>query len=303
MSLEVQEKVLLALLFDKPLRDAFFINKQKALQKFSLSLDEIEDFLVIQEEGLLFDAQLRIDLILSQLAKQLPLTFSLLSSFEQGLIQLQPLITVDFVLQPLNKRLRYFTLMLEPIILSLPYLSQADADCCCAIFLCEKERVLQADLLRNKVMNTDKSSSISESQIVQGRLYLCEHVSTTLIPLSFIALQQLLKVYDNSDIWQSLRQSPLTSNERLYLLNHYDPRLLCTKALISYQSTIETIIDYKTIELAEGFLPLLAYINGEYTLQYILNELKAVGADSDMLESIKLRFLDLIQQSFIKTVN
>ena len=84
MSFAEQERALFDLLFDTALRERFIKNDSIALTEYQLTTEELADFAVINPHGLALDANVRVDLILGQWCRTLPLTFSLLSSLKGG---------------------------------------------------------------------------------------------------------------------------------------------------------------------------------------------------------------------------
>jgi len=297
MSLAIQEHVMLSLLFDKKLREAFCKNKKTALLNVGLDDEELNDFMDIDIHGLMFDASLRVDLILSQMAKQLPMTFTLFSSFDRGLLLLQELIDIDFILTPTHQRLSCVVGKIEMLFSRVSFISQADYSFCISLFHCEKNRLLSAE----KIRRPDAMPSDRASGLIAGNIRLSHDVSIALLPLSFSTLENRLQCCD-VQLWRKISADPFTQQQRLDLQLQRDPRLLLTKAVLSYSSIIEKIVEYKTIELPEGFASLMPYVNGDNNVEFILEQLKQAGADQPLIKVINQHFLQLIKEGYIELV-
>ena len=74
-----QERLLFDLVFNDKVRQLFATQPQKLFANYQLSTQEQADFTGINPHALALDVRVRVDLILSQWCRSLPLTFSLVS--------------------------------------------------------------------------------------------------------------------------------------------------------------------------------------------------------------------------------
>ena len=100
MSFAAQERLLLELLFDDTIRQRFIDNTDSFLADYQLEQHEINDFKTIRVEALQVDASMRRHLFLSHLSLSMPVTFSLLSSFENGIKLLKENVNAELMLSP-----------------------------------------------------------------------------------------------------------------------------------------------------------------------------------------------------------
>ena len=85
MSFEAQEQVLLDLLFDQTTRENFRTDIEATLAKYDLDKNEINDFKTIRPDALELDANMRTNLFIAHICRSFPVSFSLVSSFNNGI--------------------------------------------------------------------------------------------------------------------------------------------------------------------------------------------------------------------------
>jgi len=95
MSFREQERALFDLLFDQSLRENFCKDSTNAFSDYELDDDELNDFKEIRPGALELDASMRGYLILTHICRQFPVTFSLVSSLQNGIDLLQGLINLQ----------------------------------------------------------------------------------------------------------------------------------------------------------------------------------------------------------------
>jgi hypothetical protein len=299
MSLQQQEQVMLALLFDESFRDAFCSNKTQALARFPLSDEEKNDFFCIKNAGLQFDAQLRIDLILSQLTRHFPLTFTLLSSFSGGMQHLKKIINVAYIQQKPADRAVYIARQIASFFSQCPFASQQDYDACTGIFHSEQQRAI---LIRQLTVaeTVPPLSAYMPLPLLwqQQKITLANYVSAVVLPMPYESLKAQLAIEPVCDLWQRMKEKPLTPSARQSMWQQADARVFISQAYVACHSSCERVIDFKTAEVSEGFAPLFNYINGEYTVDYILQQLALAGANTAMVKGIESSFKTLLENGY-----
>ena len=120
MSFAEQERALFDLLFDTALRERFIKNDSIALTEYQLTTEELADFAVINPHGLALDANVRVDLILGQWCRTLPLTFSLLSSLTGGLLLLRRFVDSQTMRHAPIERVVFFATRLRQALIAEP---------------------------------------------------------------------------------------------------------------------------------------------------------------------------------------
>lgn len=296
-----QEHALFDLLFDDGLRTDFCRRGLAALMEYELPTAALQDFAVIRPDALAFDARLRTDLILAQFCRSFPLSFSLLSSFAEGLALVKSLIDSATMRQPSLSRLSFFgkrlrQLALERLDLEPELLALIDAE---LAMLATSQRLKQ-DVLDGVTPAT--TPALADNWLAAA-LDINSFVSVTLLPQSYDRLKQQLCPFSGSELWRHLNKNPLSASQRRQLLAEAEPRLLVCKAYIRHDSRCEPVIDQQTVELSEGFAPLLDHIDGSVSVNDILAQLKHLGASMAMLQSIAGGFRQLLKQGMLEPAN
>ena len=105
-----------------------------------------------------------------------------------------------------------------------------------------------------------------------------------------------------SSLWRHLSNTPLSNKELERVFSSDDPRLLVTRAYVESHSNFDPVIDQKIIELPEGFNFLFQYIDGDYSINHILEKMKQTGAEEKMVQSIRTAFIQLLELGMLTFV-
>lgn len=299
MSFAVQEQLLLALLFDKPLRDRYLADAAGVLANYDLTPEERQDFLVIRTDGLQFDANLRIDLILSQQAKTWPITFALLSSFAGGLTTLNSLVDMDYIRQHPAWRPVHFGQGLRGLLLQQPGVSRQELALVNAVFEAELGMAYTAAALKEEGAAATGAGSLPTGW-QNDRVSLAPHTTAAVIPLPYARLKQALCPCEGPSLWHHLLVQPVAEEFRRQLLSRPDVRLLLARACRADNSATDPVIEYVTMEMPEGFAPLFQYVNGENSVAAILAEMHKAGAPAVLLDSIEAGFRQLLERGLLQ---
>jgi hypothetical protein len=302
MSFVEQEQALLDLLFKPQLRADFCQNSVKALAEYELDEAELNDFLAIRPDALELDATIRIDLILSQMSRQYPVTFGLLLSFANGLQCLQSLVDSALMRSKPLERNVYFGSRLREKITTLTYQSKQEYAFVNAILEAELAMVFTSSHLKEAVINEQVPANIPSAlpaNWLDLPIKLAAFVSAGVIPLPYLQLKQVFCPCEGLELWRQLNVSPITAVQRIQAFKQPDVRLLLARASVSHASRCESTIDFSTVELSEGFAPLFQYVDGEHSVAVIIDQLKQAGAQEEMLESIRSRFMQLLEQGML----
>lgn len=303
MSFEQQEQVLFDLLFDTHLRDLFCQDQANALKDYDLDEAERNDFKSIRPEALQLDAAMRADLILSHICKSFPVSFSMVSSFPSGLETLTQLIDRE-------------TMQARPIERAVVFGNRLAQRFSEFTFSSEHEQAVAMALLEAELGMAWTGSSLKQHLLEQGvapeenpqlepdwlsrPVKLAAYVSASVLPQSFTLIKQRLCKVEDDCLWRYLNETPLSASVRKKTLLTDDPRLLVTRAITGRVSRCEPVIEHITMELSEGFAPLFQHVNGSMSVRQILQQLKQIGAEQPMLESIQSAFQQLLESGMLE---
>ena len=219
MSFRAQEHALFDLLFDAALRERFCREPRQALAAYGLSEAEQRDFDAIRPDGLRFDAELRVDLILAQACRTYPLTFSLASSLPDGIAQLRELVDVQTMRTPPYERFTRFGMRYRERLAAalakagLPSAIQADW---LAIVDVEVGMAWTAAGLRQIAVGALLPEEPDEppADWADRPVKVAAHVSASMLPAPYSALKQALCPCTGSGLWHHLGQQPLQASLR-----------------------------------------------------------------------------------------
>ena len=304
MSFCEQQRVLFKLLFDQELQQAFIADKKKALAGFDLTAQEQQDFMTVRTDALLMDASMRRQLILSQFAKLMPLSFSLISSIENGIALLNEAINVQVMSEAAEKRVLTYAAQIK----------QAIAHHSIAVFATEQERQAFENILALEVAMLTSAAELRQKQLAglyveitpefyeeedalwqNTRLDLAPFVAANVINQPYMHLKQKLCPKQGSALWRHLQVNPLPGFLREDELAVDNGRLLVSRATVTHASDIDPVIDHITVELGLGFAPMFSYIDGTMTVTQMLQQLLHAGAPDALCDSVKSGFYQLLQ--------
>lgn len=303
MSFAEQERALFDLLFDSDVRDSFCNDSIAALKQYDLTDEELNDFSVIRIDALQLDARIRADLLLSHFCRAFPVSFSLIASFDGGLEFLKSLIDIETMRTEVLDRTTTLGKRLGQGLTSFKFHSKEEQTKVSAILEAElgmawtaaslKREMLENGQLHIGAMNLDENWS-------SKHIKLAPYVCAAMIPDSYEAVKNSLCSTDGGDLWRNINKKQLTAAQRQTLLGKDDPRLFIARAHISHMSRCEPTVEQKTAELSEGFAPLFQHVNGSVSVDYILQQLQQIGAQQQMLQSIKATFKQLLENEMLE---
>lgn len=303
MSYQEQERALFDLLFDSTVRENFCKESTAALYQYDLSEEEQNDFTVIRPDALELDAKIRADLLLSHFCRAFPVSFSIISSFDIGLDVLKGLIDVETMRATTAERATFFGRRIGESLTLFSFSSPEEQAKVSAILEAELGMAWTSASLKQEVLENGQlhiKSSRIEPDWSSKNIKLAPYVCAALIPESYEKLKNLFCPESDCDLWRSLSKKPLAASRRKKILEKDEPRLFVARAHVSHMSRCEPTIDQKTAELSEGFAPLFQHVNGTVSVDHILQQLKQIGAQDGMLQSIKATFKQLLENEMLE---
>jgi len=311
MSFAEQERALFDLLFDQPLRDDFCARSAAALSDYQLTATERADFKRIRPEGLMVDVALRADQILVHLCRQFPLTFSLVSSLSNGMELLRKLVNRQTMLQLPEDRATQFGLQLQE------QLEELVADCdptlqvMLGASLATELGLTWTSAILKKQPPADQTSAentripdtkMTDSYWIDRPITLAAQVAATLLPQPYTVIKEQLCPVDSIQLWAHLSKNPLTQPKIKTALNTKQPSLFISRAYFSKITPCETQVGQVTLELNDGFAPLLQQIDGKNSVNQIIEQLVDIGASDSIVAGVKTGFKQLLESSIIEVV-
>ena len=302
MSFEQQERVLFDLLFDHNLRKAFCSDQISALKQYDLDDHELEDFKSIRPDALKLDAAMRANLILSHICKSFPISFSISSSFPKGLEILNQLIDVETMSSKPIERATVFGNRLGQHYPNFAFSSDQERAIATAILEAELGMAWTSASLKQVVLQGGEIPQTTplEQNWLNRAIKLAPYVSASVLPQSYAKIKQRLCKVEDDCLWRHLNKTALAVSVRKKTLQTNDPRLLVARAQVQRMSKCEPVIEYATMELSEGFAPLFQHVNGTMSVAQILAQLRQIGAQEQMLNSIQLAFEQMLQGGMLE---
>ncbi|RKZ43839.1 MAG: hypothetical protein DRQ58_12085 [Gammaproteobacteria bacterium] len=311
MSFLEQERALFDLLFDQSLRENFCKGSTTAFSEYELDDGEIEDFKEIRPDAIELDASMRTYLILTHICRQFPVSFSLVSSLQNGISLLQGLINLQTMRCHPTERATVFTSQLREELSAPEYSCEFDSDkelgMITAILEAELGMAWTSAILKQKVLegklpskNMPDDFKSNDEDWLNKPIKLASYVSAVIIPQSYVKLKQTLCPCEDTGLWAHLSKTQLSASLRSKTLAYEDPRLFITRAHISTLSRCEPTVDHQTAELTEGFAPLFQHVNGTNTTGQILAQLKQAGAADEILQGVEAGFHQLLTSGILK---
>ncbi len=302
MSFLEQERALFDLLFDSTVRENFCRDSVVALKQYELSEDERNDFTEIRSDALELDAEIRADLLLSYFCRAFPVSFSIVSSFDGGLDVLKSLIDVETMRTETVDRATLFGRRLGESLNTLSFDSSDEQVKISAILEAELGMVWTGGSLKREVLENGELY-IKVPQLndwSEKNIKLAPYVCAAIIPASFETLKKSFCPDTDCDLWRNLNKKPFAAKQRKKILENDDPILFVARAYVSLMSRCEPTINQKTFELSEGFASLFQHVNGSVSVDYILEQLKQIGAQDQMLQGIKSTFKQLLESEMLE---
>lgn len=302
MSFAVQEQLLFDLLFDRDLRERFGKSPMAALAGYDLDESERQDFAVIRHDALELDASMRAGLVLSQFCRAFPLSFSIVSSLANGLELLRRLIDTQTMRTPPLERVTGFGIRLKEGLSGQDFGSSREKALAISVLEAELGMVWTGAALKADVMQ-GKPVSVSPVAIGPDWLMrpagLAPFVSAAIIPDAYQHLKTALCPHMGAELWRHLNRTPLTQAQRQQILQLSNPRILVARAEVCHVSRCEPTVEHRTVELSEGFAPLLQHVNGVTSVSAILMQLRRAGAPEPLLDGVQTGFRQLLENGML----
>jgi len=303
MSFREQERALFDLLFDQSLRENFCKDSTTAFSEYELDDDELNDFKEIRPGALELDASMRGYLILTHICRQFPVTFSLVSSLQNGIDLLQGLINLQTMRCHPTKRATVFASQLREQLPACKIDSDKELAMITAILEAELGMAWTSATLKQKVLEgelpSENINQIDEDWLNEP-IKLAAYVSAAIIPQSYVKLKKALCPCEDTDLWAHLSKTQISASLRKKTLANEEPKLFITRAHVSTLSRCEPTVDHQTAELAEGFAPLFQHVNGTNTTGQILENLKQAGAADEILQGVEAGFQQLLTSGMLE---
>ncbi|NOQ36978.1 MAG: hypothetical protein GQ569_13995 [Methylococcaceae bacterium] len=304
MSFAEQERALFDLIFDHPLREQFCDIGLNALISYQLSDEEREDFSTIRPEALALDAQIRINLILSRFCRELPLSFGMVSSLKNGKAMLQALVDTQTMTSSAEERVPIFATRLREKLVSYPFPSIPEHQLAMAITEAELSMASTAKQLKAAVLKgfVPKSNLEIPEDCLDKPAKIADYVSVSVIPQSYSHLKTVLCPYALDELWKHLSHNPLSASQRREALQNQEPRLLIARAHIHRMSQCAPEVKHHTVELSDGFAALLHHLDGNNSINEVLEQFQQAGAPEQMIQGVRNGFLQLWKSEMLTLV-
>lgn len=305
MSFKEQERALFDLLFDKKLREDFCIDQGSALSAYELNESELLDFAEIRPEALKFDAKLRADLLLSQICQIFPITFSVVSSLENGLEILKQLINTQTMRTAPTERATLMGKILREQLTEFTYDTPAEKPLIIAILEAELGMAWTAATLKRFVLEggtTEENNSSVPENWMNRPIKLASYVSASVLPQPYTSLKSQICSHPTGKLWNHISRNPVSKSLRQKIFQKEDPMLLVARAMVSHPSRCAPTVEHKTVELIEGFAHLFQHVNGSMSVEQILAELKQAGAPEQIIQSVQNGFFQLLENEMLETI-
>ena len=302
MSFEQQEKVLLDLLFDHSIRENFRNDIEATLAKYDLNENEINDFKTIRPDALEIDANMRTNLFIAHICRSFPVTFSIVSSFNNGIELLKKLVDAELMHTPPIERTTVYGTRLREQLVTLKFNNPNEQRIINAILEAELGMAWTAATLKQVVLEKGLADDIQQgdkSNWSSRPIKLASYVSAAMLPQPYTKLKQKLCPKTKCDLWTEISKTPVNADKRSKVLQQEDPRLLIARAQVNHLSQCEPSIDHQTIELSEGFAHLFQHVNGTASIDQILAAFSQAGAPAPLLQSVKTGFKELFDKGML----
>lgn len=303
MSLKAQENVLFELLFDDDFREEYSQNAASALSLYGLTSDEVNDFLPLRLDALELEADVRKRMILSQICSQAPLSIAMLSSFENGLDIAKKIIKPFIVRAIVSERCSLFLQQLIFLKDELLFFNEQDQILFTQILkleLCFAKQLSHSNLHHLRQCKDDEDNAAKNSNIECDKaLVLSPLLGVNYLPLSYWQIKKELCAVDSHLLWRELQETPILIEQRLGLftaMSEDSSKCIISLARLLQSSPTDPKTDLHIIEMIDGFLPLLNKVNGERSLNDILQLFESAGASADMIQKVIQGFETLFQE-------
>lgn len=303
MSFAEQERVLFDLLFDSELRENFSRQGVEALSAYALDDAERRDFSVVRSDALEMDARMRRDLLLTHVCRSYPVSFAVVSSLPGGLDLIKGLIDTETMRSPPLERLVVFGRRLRDSLARQGLVNEAELPRTAAIVEAELGMSWTAAALKGEMLSGGEAPNDSGTVPVdwcEHPVCLGDYVSASILPGPYDELKSAFCHAGDTQLWNYLKQSPVSKTQRRRILDRENPRLLVLRATVKHKSLCEPVVEHRTVELSEGFAPLLQHIDGSTAVDKLLQQFSQAGADEKLLAGVKAGFRQLYENGMLR---
>jgi hypothetical protein len=298
VSLAEAERALIDLLFDASLRRAFFADR--GLAAYELSDEERADFAALSETGLELDAGMRRDLMLARLARHFPLTFSIASAQPGGLAIARGLVGPAYVRAPRASRTARFGESLRDELSGLAFANDRERAFSLAFVEVEVAMAWAAARLRELALRGESQPEAPRQlpdDWAERPLVLAPHLCVAVLPRSRAALTEELCPVEPDQLWARLEHAPLPPLRLATALAHEAPRLFVARAVLLRASRCEATVEHLTLELSDGFAPLLRALDGKRSASALLARLSSAPAST--IEGVRAGLRTLLERGML----
>jgi hypothetical protein len=305
MSLEEAERALVDLLFDEAQRAAFFADRAAALAGYALDAEEQADFAALSQPGLELDATMRRDLMLARLSRSFPLSFSIGSALPGGLALLRRLVGPAYARAPRATRSARFGETLRAELAGLSFASDRERALALAFVDTEVAMAWAAARLREQALSgsppapAGRSAAPLAADWAARPLALAPHLCMAVLPRSRAALERELCPVELDQLWARLERVPLPAGRLAAALASEQPRLFMARAVLVRASRCEATVEQVTLELSDGFAPLLRALDGSRSADALLSRLAASSAPVATLEAVRAGLRTLLERGML----
>jgi hypothetical protein len=298
MSLEEAERALIDLLFDESLRGAFF--KDRSLSAYALSDEERADFAALSEVGLELDASMRRDLMLARLARHFPLSFSIASALPGGLALVRRLVGPAYARAPRASRTARFGESLRDELSELSFATDRERAFSLAFVEVEVAMAWAAARLRELALageSQPEPACVLPEDWAERPLVLAPHLCVAVLPRSRAALATELCPVGPDQLWARLEHAPLPPLRLATVLASEAPRLFIARAVLLRASRCEATVEHVTMELSDGFAPLLRALDGKRSASALLARLSSAPAST--IDAVRAGLRTLLERGML----
>lgn len=303
MSLAEQERAMFDLLFDAPLRHAYLADPQEMLARYDLTEQEQSDFSSMRPDALEIEGNMRTYMVMLQLCRELPLTCVIASALPGGTDQLKSFVDAGLMRINVRERPAHFGVKVRDWLAQQGEIPEAWLTMLVAILGAELANAMTSASLKQALDNGDQPAATTNEipqDWITHPVTVASHVSAVVLPQSYRWLKDRLCPCEGEQLWPSLTNEAVPMETILAALAEEDPRLVITRAITCEDNGCDISISQQTIELSSGFASFMQNLNGQYSVGFILEQLKLAGADEQMLSGVETGFLELVKAGMLK---
>lgn len=303
MSLVEAERALIDLLFDEGLRNAFAREGVAALSGYALSDDERADFAGVNVRGLMLDARMRRDLMLARLARTFPVSFAVSSALSGGMALLARLLGPSYVRASRATRTAQFGESLRDALGTLSFPDERTRAFAMPFVAVEVALAWSSARVREQALagaeSAEPVSRALPARWEQRALRLAPNLCVAVLPRPYAAVKAELCPVEVEQLWARLEKTPLPERRLRQAFAEESPRLFVGRAVLVRASRCEATVEHVTLELSEGFAPLLRALDGRHSADTLLQKLASAAAPPRTLEAVRAGLGALVERGML----